>query len=306
MKNSNECAFLNAVKSVVNDVPYSESDREAKRVVAIAIKTSGVSMDVVLNYIMSLCNIPEEISKDDWKAIVNYHRNWGGKFGKILNITKNVSQNQFVAFADVFGMNVQIILMENKIDQFGWLKVYEALKSECDKELSSEIVDETPVETLDSPGSNVPASVPTKTRRIIVMKNKDGEIVAEYKTSKEAFENTGICECSVRKNLNGYSNYQNLKDKDGNSCSFEYKEVPVITKPKTATRKYNRNKIVVVNLATNAVAIYDNAIQAANAIGVKPNDVYYRVKTNHKVNDMFSVWFENDFTENEATGENAA
>ena len=44
---------MNAVKSVVNDVPYSESDREAKRVVAIAIKLWQTSFNVSIGKIIN-------------------------------------------------------------------------------------------------------------------------------------------------------------------------------------------------------------------------------------------------------------
>lgn len=303
--NFNPMSFLSVIKTMTTEIKDTVQDIPAKKFIALAIKTSGVAKKDVLEYIKSLCSIPGTPSDQEWTKILNDHIRWNGMLGKLIqnykNQCKKISMEEFSIIATSCGFNANEIVLENQIDQYKWKKVLDALKDEC-KTLVDDTASDCSVEALpvvqkpkeENPGT--PDEKSGKTIKTIVMKNASGEVVDEFKTSVEAGVKTGFNESSIRKSLNPkkYSTYKHLKDKEDNVYTFEYK-VEIVPVVKTPKRKYKRSKVIVYNIMTGDTSLYDSVKKAADAIGVNEQVVYYRLKSNHKVNDTFEVWHEEEF-----------
>lgn len=301
-KDSIKAAFLNALKSVTTCVPYSDTNPKAKRVIAIAIKESGLSVKDVLNYITGVCGISATFTEEEWKHILNYHKNWNGKLGKMLKNFKKVSQDEFSILAKGCGYDPEVILKDDKINEYGWLKALEILNKEC-KGLKVETKAEETAEVVPS-AAEIKVATPapetgkttTKIKKIVVVKNEDGVAVGEFKMAKEAAEMMGCRPEPVRKRLmkNPVGNKFVDSKKDGKKYSFEYKYITV-TVPVKTTRKYNRSKFVIINTETKDSCTYDSASKAASAIGVNGDDIYYRAKAaNHNLG-KFEIWYEDEY-----------
>lgn len=304
--NFNPKSFLSVIKTMTTEIKDTVQDIPAKQFIALAIKTTGVAKKDVLEYIKSLCSIPETPSDKEWTKILNYHIRWNGMLGKLIqnykNQCKKISMEEFSIIATSCEFNANELVLENQIDhQYGWKKVLDALKDEC-KKIVDDTASDCSVEALpvvekpkeENPGT--PDEKSGKTIKTIVRKNASGEVVDEFKTSREAQDKTGFNKCSIRKSLNPENNpgYEHLKDKEGNVYTFEYK-VEIVPVVKTPKRKYKRSKVIVYNILTGDTSLYDSVKNAADFIGVNEQVVYYRVKSNHKVNETFEVWREEEF-----------
>lgn len=273
-------AFLMAVKDITDIAPYQDNDKIAKRLVGAAMRNSGISTKEALEYVEGICQIPATLTKGALKHITAYHINWGGKFGKMLQKTKkSITQKKFLSLANACGHDSALLLLENKIDEFGWLKVLGVLKAECQAAVCS--------------------GTPARSKKMIVMKDDKGNVVAEYKTAHDASIATGICRSSIAKNLKGtYSGYKKLKSKDGKFYTFEYQETSK-TAVKSSARQYNRNKIVIVDKESGVATTYSTTKEAASALGVKSYQIDYRAKAaNHLIGGSVEVWYEKDYTPN--------
>lgn len=306
--NFNPKSFLSVIKTMTTEIKDTVQDITAKKFIALAIKTSGVAKKDVLEYIKSLCSIPETPSDQEWTKILNDHIRWNGMLGKLIknykNQCKKISMEEFSIIATSCGFNANEIVLENQIDhQYGWKKVLDALKDEC-KTLVDDTASDCSVEALpvvqkpkeENPGTPDEKSGTSKTIKTVVMKNASGEVVGEFKKPKEAATKTGISYGSIRKSLYPENNpgYKHLKDKEDNVYTFEYK-VEIVPVVKTPKHKYKRSKVIVYNILTGDTSLYDSVKNAADFIGVNEQVVYYRVKSNHKVNETFEVWREEEF-----------
>lgn len=289
-------SFLLSLKNVIKDIPFTETDNPSKRIIALAIKESGVSnIKDVLDYIVDICEIPVSQTEKEWKHILDYHKNWNGVLGKMLrNVEKKfkkVSEEQFATIATACDMDSATLLAENKIDEFGWVKVLDVLKEVC----------QTMGEVTKTEQNIEAHLIPTTcSKEKWVMKNESGEIVAKFKTALEAAAATGICRSSISKSLTKkYPRYEWLKSpKDGNYYTFDYLETCETVAAKKPTRQYNRDKIVIVDIKSGVPTTYNSAKEAATATGMKYDQIVYRAKSTNHVLGTFEVWYEKDYMAN--------
>lgn len=286
--------FMKFLKHIVENVPNQDTDKDAKAVIGLAIKYSGISVKEALEYAETLYEVPG-LTKKELKHIVDYHIKWNGKFGQMLVKSKKsrkpITEKMFLDIAGVCGLDAPTLLLENKMDECGWVKVLDVLKEV--QTMGEDTKTEQHIEAHPIPTT-------CSKMKVLAMKNESGEIVAKFKTTLEAAAATGICRSSISKNSKKtYSGYKKLMSpKDGNYYTFEYLETCKTVAAKTPKRQYNRNKMVIVDIKSGVPTTYNSVKEAATATGMKYDQIVYRAKSSNHVLGTFEVWYEKDYMAN--------